>query len=551
MPGTGLTVGGWFAVAVIKIFLNKVRSILEERHELHGDVAGMLFRVKASLVHIGAVIDASERRASANSGFMSWLQMIKEIAYEAQDLLDDFEIKRIKKSQQNKVSGVLAYMMKNLIIDDDLTKLIDLLKRLDHVASKLGSFLDLLKLNDSGEDKTDFFPTIVPVCYGRDEEKEQLMSIMFPNVPQGEHFVPSRAQEEIGGTPNVRVVCIVGEAGAGKTTLAKVIYNDPIVKEAFDLRGWAFLGHMFDSRDIFKTIESSFPSAHQPLDSELTLSEIVQDKRFFLVLDNAHDNLRDVLVTLCSRGAKGSIVMVTTGLEDTAKSIEGITRGNDRVTLHALPQDTAKEILEHHAFGKHMNVNLTSISEEIACKLQGLPLLAEAVGRLLTVKIHAAHWRKVCSSKWWDRYGDLASINPALPAMSIIFEFLSDHLKKCLAYCSMFPSGYIFERRKLVHMWVSNHMQEHPEFVYESEEDKWFNELLNKSLIQPTVWENKYTVHQAIKEYVASITETGCYTFDESVRPKKNLHAFSHIAIEKRDFNATLDLRNYSKLRNE
>jgi hypothetical protein len=41
MVGGGLTIGGWFAGAVIANFVGKARSILEERHELHGDVAGV------------------------------------------------------------------------------------------------------------------------------------------------------------------------------------------------------------------------------------------------------------------------------------------------------------------------------------------------------------------------------------------------------------------------------------------------------------------------------------------------------------------------------
>jgi hypothetical protein len=201
-----------------------------------------VFNVEASLVHLQAVLDVAERRPVVDDNFTGWLELIKKIASEAEELLDDFEIKRIQKSQQNKVSGFLAYMMKNLgFVDDDIYRLKTLLARLDKIASKSGNFFDLLKLNDSKEDMVGFLPEIQVVFHGREKEKDQLMSIIFPNEAQAEHFPASRMQEETRGTATVKVVCIVGEAGVGKTALAQVIYNHPNVKKAFNQRGWVSL----------------------------------------------------------------------------------------------------------------------------------------------------------------------------------------------------------------------------------------------------------------------------------------------------------------------
>ncbi|KAB8105653.1 hypothetical protein EE612_039626, partial [Oryza sativa] len=154
------------------------------------------FNVEASLVHLQAVLDVAERRPIVSDKFTGWLELIKGIASDAEELLDDFETKRIQKSLQNKVSGVLAYLMKNLgLVDDDIYRLKTLLARLDKIASKAGNIFDLLKLNDSEEALTGFLPKIQPVFLGREEEKDKLMSIIFPSVAQTEHFAPSKMQE--------------------------------------------------------------------------------------------------------------------------------------------------------------------------------------------------------------------------------------------------------------------------------------------------------------------------------------------------------------------
>lgn len=356
----------------------------------------------------------------------------------------------------------------------------------------------------------------------------------------------------------MRVVCIVGEAGVGKTTLAQVIYNHPNVKEAFDLKGWVFLSQKFDSNDLLKNISRSFAADQHPYDSEMgpeplqasscpsdhDISSIIQNNRFFLVLDSAKDNLQHTWKTLSAKltgAAAGSIVLVTTRSEVIAGSIV--------ITLGSMPTDVLSTILKHHAFGINKKNNLESIGEEIAAKLHGLPLLAEVIGRLLRMKLDEGHWRNVSESEWWDNYGDLAITNPALPSVTVTLEFLSDHLKKCLGYCSMFPSNYLFDKNKLAHMWMSDSMQQHHEFVYETREIQWFDELFDRSLIQPTVQKNKYIVNEKIKEISALITQTGCYTVEDSTRPKANLYGFSHIAINKGDFDVSMGLREHTKAR--
>ncbi|XP_039796360.1 putative disease resistance RPP13-like protein 1 isoform X2 [Panicum virgatum] len=106
MVGPGLTVGGWFAGAVISNFVAKARSILEANHALQAEAGDMLYSVQAALPRIRILVEVTERKAISNGSYDEWLQQFKDVVYEAEDLLDDFETKRIQDELRRKSSKV-------------------------------------------------------------------------------------------------------------------------------------------------------------------------------------------------------------------------------------------------------------------------------------------------------------------------------------------------------------------------------------------------------------------------------------------------------------
>jgi hypothetical protein len=163
-------------------------------------------------------------------------------------------------------------------------------------------------------------------------ERQQLLKRIFPNVPQ-----PPRDNAE---SSNVfSVICIVGKEGVGKTTLARVIYDNPNVREAFMLRGWVFASRICESRHVAKDIVDSFGVEQQ--DDEHIMhcssdSTSIQNKRFFLVIDGAQDDLQKVWGILSSTlagGANGSVVLLTTQSQEIVNSF-GTTA---HITINDLP----------------------------------------------------------------------------------------------------------------------------------------------------------------------------------------------------------------------
>ena len=88
------------------------------------------------------------------------------------------------------------------------------------------------------------------------------------------------------------VIPIVAEDGTGKTTLARLVYNDHRVSKRFDLKAWAtaWVPGVEGVFPLAKAIYESFTSQSCDLE-ELTslqhrLCEILKNKKFLIVLDD-------------------------------------------------------------------------------------------------------------------------------------------------------------------------------------------------------------------------------------------------------------------------
>ena len=82
--------------------------------------------------------------------------------------------------------------------------------------------------------------------YGRDVDKEKLINFLLAGNDSGNQ---------------VPIISIVGLGGMGKTTLAKLVYNDSKIEEHFELKAWVYVSESFDVVGLTKAIINSFNSS--------------------------------------------------------------------------------------------------------------------------------------------------------------------------------------------------------------------------------------------------------------------------------------------------
>ncbi|KAJ0860190.1 putative P-loop containing nucleoside triphosphate hydrolase [Helianthus annuus] len=293
---------------------------------------------------------------------------------------------------------------------------------------------------------------------------------------------------------NFSIVPIVGMGGVGKTTLARLLYNEKQVKDYFELKAWVCVSDNFDSFAISKVIFQSVAGVHKEF-GDLNLLQVdlinhLRNRRFLLVLDDVwSESYEDWETLVCPfhSCAPGSKIIMTTRKEQLLKQLGY----NHLSQLHTLTHDDAMSLFSLHALG-------------IVKKCDGLPLALIALGKSLRAKKDEDSWKEVLESEIWRSKDGIT-----VPALRVSYYDLSARLKQLFAYCSLFPKDFVFDKEKLVLLWTGERFL-HESTPNDSTEERigheYFDELLSRSFFQHAPNnESMFVMHDLMNDLAISV----------------------------------------------
>jgi hypothetical protein len=334
--------------------------------------------------------------------------------------------------------------------------------------------------------------------YGREADKEAIMEYLL-------------TKNNTNGA-NVGVIPIVGMGGIGKTTLAQLIYNDERVKQCFQLRAWVWASQQFDVariiEDIIKKIKARTSPTKEPDES---LMEAVKGKKLLLVLDDAWNieyNEWDKLLLPLRYVEHGSMIVVTTRDEYVAKVTQTVIPSH---RLNLISDEDCWKLFARVAFsGVNSGAvsHLEAFGREIVRKCKGSPLAAKTLGGLLHSVGDVKQWEKISKSSMWG-----SSNEDIPPALTLSYYYLPSHLKRCFAYCAIFPKGYVFEKDALITEWMAHG------FLFQSRgvemEDigkKYFDDLVSRSFFQQSLdYPSDFSMHDIISDLAEYASGEFCF----------------------------------------
>ncbi|KAB2059998.1 hypothetical protein ES319_A11G347000v1 [Gossypium barbadense] len=422
-----------------------------------------LYDLERTVSTIKAVLLDAEERSVTNNLVKYWLEELKDVLYDAVDLLDDFSTEALRKDLMggNKLtkevrlffssSNQFAYCLKmrrkikaikaRLTSTESKAKRFNLLER-DHPMET--SFMtkrrqQMSSFMNEGE------------IIGRDDDKAALLKLML----------------DIESEENVYVIPIVGFGGLEKTALAKFVYNDKIVRENFELRAWVYVSNVFDVKRIVKSIIEY--ATGQALDQSLEMDQLekqlrdkIRGKKYLLlqnptlVLDDIWNEEREAwlsLKNLLMGGAKGSRIIITTRSMKVAK----ITGTCQPYVLKVLSDENAWVLFKEIAFEQRSedstNPTFVKMGRQILERCGGVPLVIRTIASTLSFKETKEEWLSFINNNELARISE-DQIN-IMPTLKLSYNHLPSHLKHCFAYCRLYPKDYVIHVQTLVQFWTA------------------------------------------------------------------------------------------------
>jgi hypothetical protein len=168
--------------------------------------------------------------------------------------------------------------------------------------------------------------------------------------------------------------------------------------------------------------------------------------------------------------------------------VASIMSTDSTYNLEGLSQDDCLSLFVKCAFKEgedKQNPNLLEIGKEIVKKCKGVPLAVRTLGSMLYSKVDEREWEFVRDNEIWKLEQKESDI---LPALRLSYDQMPIHLKRCFAFCSLFPKDHEFDSFHLIQMWMAhgliletsiNKKQE-----LEDVGDLYINELLSRSFFQ-------------------------------------------------------------------
>ncbi|KAL6839567.1 hypothetical protein ACP4OV_030506 [Aristida adscensionis] len=546
----------------VRTLLCKLGCLLSHESWLVQSIRGDMQYIKDELESMNAFLRTLTMSEGHDDQVRIWVKQVREIAYDAEDCIDDFTHHLGEPSAVGflrRLTCILGMLGCHRCIAIQLQELKTRARNVGERRSRYGVVLaKTIPRGVSPQLAKHASHHLDPQLHALFTEEAQLVGIDAPRDALVRWLMEDDAQ--------LRVLAIVGFGGLGKTTLARMVCESPTVKGAdFQCCPLFIVSQTFNIRTLFQhMIRELIQQPHKAMaiaegkcchytEKNLVgierweaavlaekLRRYLQDKRYIIILDDiwtisAWESIRCALPD----NKMGSRVIVTTRNEDVAKVC--CSHPNDWVyKIQRLSDATSRELLFRRIFGsadKLPDDELEGVSNCILRKCGGLPLAIMSIGSLLASKTNRTkrEWQKVC-----DNLGSELETNPTLEGakqvLTLSYDDLPYQLKACFLYLSIFSENHVIKRGPLVRRWIAEgFVSQRYGLSIEQVAESYFDEFVARSIVQPVRidWNGKVRscrVHDMMLEVI--ITKSLEENFASFVRDNGSLFV-SHDKIRR------------------
>lgn len=464
-------------------------------------------RKQAEFLHrelstIKTALDVMEHMDDLDSSTKEWRDHVREMSYDMANCVDDFM------RQFGGADANVSFVSKTL-------RRLRTLRARHQIASQMDELITLAKQEskrriryniDNCNSSSDNVPIDqrITAIY---KEAAGLVGIDAPREEVTNWLTDTKRK--------LKVVSIVGFGGLGKTTLAKQVYDK--IGGQFSCSSFVSVSQRPDLlgflNGLHKNLRNGLSSSGaQTVEEAINcLREHLKDKRYLIVVDDIWDvPTWNIISCAFPENNNGSRVIVTTRLENVAREaclgdLQCIYR------MKPLEDQHSRRLFCNRIFGSEDGCpsHFEDVSHAILKKCGGLPLAIITIASLLSSRVSSRNdWEGIIKSLG-SHFASDPTLEGMMSILNLSYKHLPLHLRTCFLYLGMYPEDCEIGKDDLIRQWIAE------DFVVASSADaledvaeSYFNELLNKSLIQPgkTVGRDVVScrVHDMIRDLIIS-----------------------------------------------
>ncbi|XP_058111963.1 disease resistance protein RPM1-like [Magnolia sinica] len=467
------------------LLVNEVQSLKGVR----GEVRELINEFES----IRSVLRDADAKQDTDEGLKTWVKQIREVAYDIEDVLDEFMLSQAQ--QQQGAWGCINFLhilIKQFMVRHKTASSIrDIKTRVSKIKERKDAYsLDSIGQTSSSKKMSDqWYDLRLKALF---IEEADLVGIDVPRSQLIEWLVDEDSR--------LLMISVVGMGGLGKTTLVKKVYDNQQVKKCFETYAWITVSQSFKAEELLRSMVKQFfeekkdPSP-QGLDvmTQVELIQVLrsylQNKRYVLVLDDVWEaDVWNFIGNALPNNENGSRVMITTRKGDVASS-SCIGPSDLIYNLQPLHPTEAWSLFCKKAFHSHNEnrcpLGLEKLSESFVDKCGALAIVT--LGSLLSSKTND-EWEMIHRSLGSEFESD-DNLRRMMKILLLSFNDLPYYLKSCFLYLSIFPEDYRIKRMKLIRLWIAEGFVERKVGRTKEEvAEGYLNELIARNLVHVHEW---------------------------------------------------------------